>query len=40
MIFDDLKLIEEENNEEIDFYNLLSMRQKEKEVQDHETMDT
>jgi hypothetical protein len=27
----DLNLIEEENNEELDFYNLLSMRQKENE---------
>jgi hypothetical protein len=26
MIFNDLNLIEEENNDELDFYNLLSMR--------------
>ena len=36
----DLNLIEEENNEELDFYNLLSMRQKENEFENHERIDT
>ena len=40
LILKDLNLIEEENNEELDFYNLLSMRQKENELENHERIDT
>jgi len=40
LILKDLNLIEEENNEELDFYNLLSMRQKENEFENHERIDT